>query len=58
MGGVRTGNLRDYLALPWVAACGGSWMVAAEWIDAGNWAEVTRLTREALVTAAGEEVKK
>jgi 2-dehydro-3-deoxyphosphogluconate aldolase/(4S)-4-hydroxy-2-oxoglutarate aldolase len=40
-GGIHAGNLADYLALPSVLACGGSWMVKA-----GDWAATTRLTTE------------
>lgn len=50
-GGVNADNLRDYLALPVVAAIGGSWMVDRKLIAAKNWDEVTRLTREALAAA-------
>ena len=42
-GGIHAGNLADYLALPSVLACGGSWMVKA-----GDWSETTRLTTEAV----------
>ena len=42
-GGIHAGNLADYLALPSVLACGGSWMVKA-----GDWAATTRLTAEAV----------
>ena len=42
-GGIHAGNLADYLALPSVLACGGSWMVKA-----GDWDETTRLTAEAV----------
>ena len=42
-GGIHAGNLADYLALPSVRACGGSWMVKA-----GDWAATTRLTAEAV----------
>lgn len=34
-GGVKRGNLRDYLKLDQVLACGGSWMAPAAWIDEG-----------------------
>ena len=47
-GGLNAGNARDYLALPQVVAIGGSWMVAPPLLTAGNWAEVERLTAEAL----------
>ncbi len=50
-GGVTSKNLADYLKLPIVAAIGGSWMVDKALIAAGNWAEITRLTREALESA-------
>ena len=42
-GGIHAGNLADYLALPSVLACGGSWMVKV-----GDWSETTRLTTEAM----------
>lgn len=47
-GGVSAANLADYLKLPAVLACGGSWMVAKSLLAARNWPEVTRLTAEAL----------
>ena len=47
-GGIHIGNLRDYLALPSVPACGGSWMVDPKLIDAGNFARIAELTREAV----------
>jgi 2-dehydro-3-deoxyphosphogluconate aldolase/(4S)-4-hydroxy-2-oxoglutarate aldolase len=47
-GGIAPANIRDYLAIPQVIACGGSWMVAEELLRSGNWSEVGRLTREAV----------
>ncbi|GAB3403876.1 beta/alpha barrel domain-containing protein [Flindersiella endophytica] len=47
-GGVTTANLADYLAIPAVAAVGGTWMVAPDLLKAGNWDEVTRRTAEAV----------
>ena len=47
-GGINAANAPEYLALPVVAAVGGSWMVAEKFIKEKNWAEITRLTREAL----------
>lgn len=52
-GGVTSGNLTEYLKLPVVAAIGGSWMVDKQLVNEGKWAEITRLTREALKAAAG-----
>ncbi len=51
-GGVSAGNLADYLKLPVVAAIGGSWMVDKQLVNAGKWAEITRLTKDALAAAA------
>jgi 2-dehydro-3-deoxyphosphogluconate aldolase/(4S)-4-hydroxy-2-oxoglutarate aldolase len=50
-GGVSAANLTDYLKLPIVAAIGGSWMVEKQLINDGKWAEITRITREALAAA-------
>ena len=51
-GGVSSGNLAAYLKLPVVAAIGGSWMVDKQLVNDGKWADITRLTREALAAAA------
>ncbi len=53
-GGVEPGNLASYLALEYVAAVGGSWMVKDELLAAGRFADVTALAAEAvrLVAAA------
>jgi 2-dehydro-3-deoxyphosphogluconate aldolase / (4S)-4-hydroxy-2-oxoglutarate aldolase len=47
-GGVNASNINDYLAIPGVIACGGSWMVDKALVNAGNWDEIGRLTREAV----------
>ncbi len=46
-GGINSKNLADYLSLPAVHACGGSWLVASKLISAGEFAEITRLAEEA-----------
>ena len=46
-GGVNANNLKDFLSLSNVAACGGSWMVAESLIKAGDYAAVTNLSLEA-----------
>ena len=51
-GGVSAGNLVDFLAVPSVLACGGSWLTPAAAIAAGNYDEITRLAREAVELAA------
>lgn len=52
-GGVGAANVAAYLALPSVAAVGGSWMVAPDRIAARDFAAITRLSREAFTLAAG-----
>lgn len=47
-GGVNQKNILSYLALKSVIACGGSWMVSADLINAGSFAEITKLTQEAV----------
>ncbi|MCI2048735.1 MAG: bifunctional 4-hydroxy-2-oxoglutarate aldolase/2-dehydro-3-deoxy-phosphogluconate aldolase [Lachnospiraceae bacterium] len=47
-GGIYAGNIQDYLQIPQVLACGGSWMVASDLIRNGNYDEILRLTREAV----------
>ena len=46
-GGITAANLPQYLALPNVAACGGSWMVKESMISAGKFTEIARLSRQA-----------
>jgi 2-dehydro-3-deoxyphosphogluconate aldolase/(4S)-4-hydroxy-2-oxoglutarate aldolase len=47
-GGVNLENLAEYLRLPSVHACGGSWLVKRSLIDAGDFDEITRRVRGAL----------
>lgn len=47
-GGINPANIKDYLAVPRVLACGGSWMVDKKLIEAGQWDELAKLTREAV----------
>jgi len=50
-GGVGVKNLHEYLALPSVAAVGGSWMVPRDRVAAGDFETVTRLTEQAVALA-------
>lgn len=52
-GGVNLANLVEYLDLPNVAACGGSWICPPDRIDAGDWAGIERLCQEAVRTLHG-----
>ena len=47
-GGIDADNIAEYLSFKPVIACGGSWMVKDELIKAKNWAEITRLAKEAI----------
>ncbi|CAH6838649.1 4-hydroxy-2-oxoglutarate aldolase / 2-dehydro-3-deoxy-phosphogluconate aldolase [Vibrio chagasii] len=47
-GGINPNNIKDYLAIPRVLACGGTWMVDKKLIEEGNWEELAHLTREAV----------
>src|SRR5215813_11536088 len=47
-GGIDTKNIGQYLALPQVLACGGSWMVKPELFEAGDFAKVRLLASEAV----------
>ncbi|MBK7060853.1 MAG: bifunctional 4-hydroxy-2-oxoglutarate aldolase/2-dehydro-3-deoxy-phosphogluconate aldolase [Rubrivivax sp.] len=46
-GGITPDNASEYLALPNVKVCGGSWLTPADAVAAGDWAHITQLAREA-----------
>ena len=52
-GGVSPGNLTEFLSVPAVIACGGSWLTPADKIAAGDFDAVTRLAAEAVAIAVG-----
>ncbi|NNF16065.1 MAG: bifunctional 4-hydroxy-2-oxoglutarate aldolase/2-dehydro-3-deoxy-phosphogluconate aldolase [Gammaproteobacteria bacterium] len=47
-GGISVQKAADYLALPNVAAIGGSWITPQHLLDTGNFAEIGRLAAEAI----------
>ncbi|WP_187275798.1 bifunctional 4-hydroxy-2-oxoglutarate aldolase/2-dehydro-3-deoxy-phosphogluconate aldolase [Parahaliea aestuarii] len=49
-GGLSPDNFRDYLALPNVICCGGSWMVAPELVASGQWDQIATLAADAMAT--------
>lgn len=51
-GGVSAENLTEYLALPSVMACGGSWLTPKAAIEAGDYHVITELAAEAVAIAA------
>ncbi len=47
-GGVSLSNIDDYLAIPAVFACGGTWMVPTSLIDNEQWQELGQLIKGAV----------
>ncbi len=50
-GGVGPKNLHEYLAIPAVAAVGGSWMVPKDKVEAGDFDGIAALTAQAVALA-------
>ena len=46
-GGVTIQNASDFLALPNVIVCGGTWLTPKEYVNQKNWAKITQLAKEA-----------
>ncbi len=55
-GGINARNLTSYLDFNKIIACGGSWMVPGDLINAGEWDKIEQLTREAVQTMLGFEL--
>ncbi|WP_394243927.1 bifunctional 4-hydroxy-2-oxoglutarate aldolase/2-dehydro-3-deoxy-phosphogluconate aldolase [Vibrio astriarenae] len=51
-GGVSLKNVDDYLSIPSVLACGGTWMVPTNLMDEGKWDELGKLVRDAVTHVA------
>lgn len=45
-GGVNPRNVAEYLSIPAVVACGGTWMVPSDLMDRGDWDAIARLVRD------------
>jgi len=56
-GGINAANLPDYLALPQVAAIGGSWMAERKLVTEKAWSKITALTAEAMKVISASPVK-
>ncbi|MFM5861595.1 bifunctional 4-hydroxy-2-oxoglutarate aldolase/2-dehydro-3-deoxy-phosphogluconate aldolase [Aeromonas veronii] len=52
-GGIGPKNIQEYLSIPGVVACGGSWMVDKALIKNKDWEEVASLTRSAMELLEG-----
>jgi len=46
-GGISLETAPQFLSLPNVKVCGGSWLTPQDALDAGDWARITRLAQEA-----------
>jgi 2-dehydro-3-deoxyphosphogluconate aldolase/(4S)-4-hydroxy-2-oxoglutarate aldolase len=49
-GGINAANISKYIAYEKILACGGSWMVGSDLINAGNFEKITALCREAVLS--------
>jgi len=47
-GGVNAANLKEFLGVPAVLACGGSWLTPKDAIAKGDFAKITKLAQEAI----------
>ena len=56
-GGVNEKNLLDYLAFDKILACGGSFMVKEDLIEAGDFDAIEKLTRNAVMKMLGFDLK-
>lgn len=50
-GGVKAENLHEFLEVPAVLACGGSWLTPKEAVAAGDFAAITTLAKNACLIA-------
>ena len=46
-GGINLANVRDYLAVPEIVACGGTWIVPKDALAAGDYAAIEKLAADA-----------
>lgn len=52
-GGINAQNIAKYMAFEKILACGGSWMVSADLINAGDFGKISDLCREAMYNLLG-----
>ncbi len=53
-GGVNTANIKEYFTAPFIHAVGGSWICPKADIAAGNFENITKLSKEARAAALAE----
>ena len=51
-GGVKPTNVAEYLAVPEIICCGGTWIVPKDALAVGDYAAIERLAAEAVASAA------
>ena len=51
-GGVKPDNVGDYLSVPEIVCCGGTWLVPKDALAAGDWAAIGELAAEAAAIVA------
>ena len=56
-GGLNESNILSYLKFNKILACGGSYMVSGDLINAGDFAKIEELTRNAVMQMHGFELK-
>jgi 2-dehydro-3-deoxyphosphogluconate aldolase/(4S)-4-hydroxy-2-oxoglutarate aldolase len=56
-GGITAATLPNYLAIPQVAAIGGSWMAERKLVAEKSWDKITALTAEAMKVIAASQMK-
>ena len=56
-GGINADNLKSYLDFNKIVCCGGSWMVKKDMVTAGDFEGIKNLTKQAVDTMLGFEVR-
>ena len=52
-GGINLSNLKDYLAVPEIVACGGTWIVPKDALASNDWDAIEKLAADAAALAKG-----
>ena len=53
-GGINLANVADYLAVPEIVCCGGTWVVPKDALAANDWATIEKLAADAANLVKGE----
>ena len=52
-GGINLSNLKDYLAVPEIVACGGTWIVPKDALASNDWDAIEKLAADAAALVKG-----